>query len=66
MGFMETAYPIIPGKIQAFLPSSGVVSKDVEDDVVTNMLEALLAMSPKPAAASGSGWREREIPGAWR
>lgn len=62
MGFTENAYPDLPSKIKAQIPASGVVSKDAEDDIVTTMLEELLAMSPKPSAfASG----DRDIPGAW-
>jgi Wiskott-Aldrich syndrome protein len=61
MGFTEVAYPTMVSKIRAQMPSSGVVTKDVEDDIVTNMLEELLAMGP---SASGSG-PKNDIPGAW-
>lgn len=65
MGFMTKAYPIIPSRIKAQMPPNNF-NKDVEDDIVTTMLEELLAMSPKPPAASGSGLRkDRDIPGAW-
>lgn len=60
MGFTENAYPDLVSKIKAELPSDGVVTKDAEDNIVTTLLEELLAMSPKPApkpVASGSGSR---------
>jgi hypothetical protein len=64
MGFLESAYPGLPTKIKALLPANG---KDGEDDIVTTLLEDLLAMSPKAPVASGSNLRkDREIPGAWR
>ncbi|KAL0951552.1 hypothetical protein HGRIS_008235 [Hohenbuehelia grisea] len=65
MGFTENAYPTLPAKIKEAMPTQGPVTKDVEDNIVTNMLEEMLAMSPKPPAASGSGVRNSEIPGAW-
>jgi hypothetical protein len=67
MGFTESAYPTISARIKAHLPPSGHVNKDMEDDIVTTLLEELLAMSPKTPIASGSGLRkDRGIPGAWR
>lgn len=65
MGFTENAYPDLPTKIRAQIPTSGVVSKDAEDDIVTTMLEELLAMSPKPPAHSTFASGDRDIPGAW-
>jgi Wiskott-Aldrich syndrome protein len=63
MGFTDNAYPELPGKIKAQMPPSGVVSKDTEDDIVTTLLEELLAMSPRPH--SGSNAKDKSIPGAW-
>ncbi|KAG6841778.1 hypothetical protein C0991_007107 [Blastosporella zonata] len=63
MGFSESTHPELPGKIKAQLPADGVVRSDSEDDIVTTLLEDLLAVSPKPPAASGSG--ARQVPGAW-
>jgi hypothetical protein len=64
MGFTENAYPELPSKIRAQMPTSGVVSKDGEDDIVTTLLEELLATSPKPPANTfGPG--DRDVPGAW-
>ena len=65
MGFTENAYPDLPGKIKEQMPSSGVVSKEAEDDIVTTLLEELLAMSPKPPPPSGSNAKDTNIPGAW-
>ncbi|KAG6910505.1 hypothetical protein DXG01_009924 [Tephrocybe rancida] len=63
MGFSENTHPELPTKIKAQLPSDGFVRNDSEDDIVTTLLEDLLAMSPKPQVASGSG--VREVPGGW-
>lgn len=43
------------------------MTKDGEDDIVTSLLEDMLAMAPhEPSPASGSGPREdKNIPGAW-
>lgn len=65
MGFTENAYPDLPGKIKEQMPSSGVVSKEAEDDMVTTLLEELLAISPRPPAPSGSNAKDTTIPGAW-
>lgn len=59
MGFTDNAYPDLPGKIKGQMPPSGVVSKDTEDDIVTTLLEELLAMKPPESHANTS------IPGAW-
>ncbi|KAG6817942.1 hypothetical protein H0H87_012410 [Tephrocybe sp. NHM501043] len=63
MGFSEGTHPELPSKIKAQLPADGVVRNDSEDDIVTTLLEDLLAISPKAPAASGSG--VREVPDAW-
>lgn len=63
MGFTQSSYPLLPSQIKAQMPANGVISKDEEDNLVTTLLEELLAMSPKPAFASGS--KEKDIPGAW-
>lgn len=65
MGFTENAYPTLPTRVRELLPANKPLTKDNEDDVVTTLLEELLATSPKPVP-SGSGPREdRDIPGAW-
>ncbi len=64
MGFTEKAHPDLPQKIKQLVPLDGAIVKDREDDIVTTLLEAMLASpkSPGPiASASGS----RDIPGGW-
>jgi Wiskott-Aldrich syndrome protein len=64
MGFAEAAHPNIPVKIKELIASFKPVTKDGEDDIVTTLLEELLAKSPKPTPGpSGSG--ARDLPGAW-
>lgn len=67
MGFSENAYPTLQEKIKAQMPSSGTtISKEAEDDVVTTLLEELLApTSSKPNVASGSGQRDVDMTEAW-
>jgi len=62
MGFTEETYPDLRQKIKDNLPSDGVIAKDDEDDVVTTLIEAMLA-APENPVASGSG--VRDIPGGW-
>jgi hypothetical protein len=69
MGFVTKAYPTILTRIKAQIPANGHINKDMEDDIVTVMLEELLSMSPEPPVASGSGSalkKDGDIPGAWR
>ncbi|GLB35876.1 hypothetical protein LshimejAT787_0301640 [Lyophyllum shimeji] len=63
MGFTENAYPDLLSKIKQQLPADGVLTKDAEDNIVTTLLEELLAMSPKPSVPSGSA--SRDFPGTW-
>lgn len=67
MGFTESAHPELPSKIKAQLPENGAtISKENEDDIVTNLLEELIVLSPKVPHASGSGLQDKDdIPGAW-
>ncbi|KAG6837670.1 hypothetical protein H0H93_004946 [Arthromyces matolae] len=63
MGFSENTHPELPSKIKAQLPMDGIVKNDSEDDIVTTLLEDLLALSPKSPVASGSG--VKNVPGTW-
>ncbi|KAJ7161424.1 hypothetical protein C8R43DRAFT_881082 [Mycena crocata] len=63
MGITDKAHPSLPAKIKEQLPE-GNVSEDVENNIVSALVEELLFMSPKPTA-SGSGLRDAELPGAW-
>jgi hypothetical protein len=71
MGFTETMHPELSSKIKAQVPSVGSISKEKEDDIVTNLLEELILKSPPHAPiASGSGLHHHDddrssIPGAW-
>lgn len=65
MGFTDNAYPNLTSNIRAQLPASGALTNEEEDNIVTTLLEELLAMSPKPPVASGSGGGTGDIPGGW-
>ena len=65
MGFTETSFPSLPGKISAQMPANGIISKEVEDDVVTTLLEDLLAMSSRVPVTSGSGPDDNGNGGTW-
>jgi len=70
MGFSENAYPALPEKIKAQMPSNGaIISKEEEDNIVTTLLEELLAStsrSPRPNnVASGSGQKDVDMAEAW-
>jgi hypothetical protein len=64
MGFSESSFPDLPGKIKAAMPVNGVISKEREDDVVTSLLEELLARSGRSPVASGS--KDLYSGGAWQ
>ncbi|KZP04690.1 hypothetical protein FIBSPDRAFT_852064 [Athelia psychrophila] len=63
MGFTETAFPHLPARIRDLLAAKKPTTKEGEDDVVTSLLEELLA-APQ---ASGSTLRPQgeNVPGAW-
>ncbi|KAH7916411.1 hypothetical protein BJ138DRAFT_1211851 [Hygrophoropsis aurantiaca] len=63
MGFTESTYPNLGAKVMAQLSSHSSVTKEIEDDIVTNLIEDLITMNPQPARAGNS--RDRDIPGAW-
>lgn len=72
MGFSETSYPSLPDQVKAQLSQDMTFSKEMEDEIVTNLLETLLATSPtspttRTPIASGSGIRENIDlgPGGW-
>ena len=64
MGFSENACPTLPEKIKAQMPTNGVISKEAEDDVVTTLLEELLA-TPSANVASSSGQRDIDMEEVW-
>ncbi|KAF9567006.1 hypothetical protein CPC08DRAFT_681834 [Agrocybe pediades] len=53
MGFSEHSHPELPEKIKKQMPSNRVLSKEEEDDIVTNLLEEILAQGSKSPVASG-------------
>ncbi|KAF5312027.1 hypothetical protein D9619_002828 [Psilocybe cf. subviscida] len=63
MGFSESSFPDLPGKIKTAMPVNGIISKEREDDVVTTLLEELLARSGRSPVASGS--QDLYTGGAW-
>jgi hypothetical protein len=67
MGFSENAYPTLQEEIKAQMPPIGTtISKEAEDDVVTTLLEELLApTSSRANLASGSGQRDVDMAEAW-
>lgn len=65
MGFSEHSHPNLSEKIKAQMPGNKVISKEQEDDIVTTLLEELLAQSAKSPVASGSGSKAEVIPGEW-
>ncbi|KAF8973502.1 hypothetical protein BDZ97DRAFT_1775486 [Flammula alnicola] len=64
MGFSENSFPDLPGKIKAQMPANGAISKEGEDDVVTTLLEELLARSTRSPVASGSKDTDN-VAGTW-
>lgn len=60
MGFTEGTYPNLTGKVMDQLLVHPPVTKDAEEDIVTNLIEELIP-SRGGAQAGGSGG----IPGAW-
>jgi hypothetical protein len=50
MGFHEASFPTMRTVVESHLPADGKITKDVEDDVMSEVLEKLLE-----ASGSGSG-----------
>ncbi|TFK30923.1 hypothetical protein FA15DRAFT_662990 [Coprinopsis marcescibilis] len=66
MGFTESSYPSLPGAVGARISSGGHVSKEDEDDVVTTLLEDLLASAPKAPTTPASLVQGSSLPGGWQ
>ncbi|KAF9015651.1 hypothetical protein BDQ17DRAFT_1536283 [Cyathus striatus] len=58
MGFTGNGHPELGSKIRARLPETHTITKDDEDNIVTLVLEELLAMAPNPSGGSVSGLRD--------
>ncbi|KAH9486489.1 hypothetical protein JR316_0000554 [Psilocybe cubensis] len=54
MGFSENSYSDLPDKIKTEMQSRKVITKEEEDDIVTNLLEELLSLPSKSYLASSS------------
>lgn len=66
MGFTANAYPTLPQKISDLMAAIKPRTRDQEDDIVTTLLEELLALSPKPVPTSGlAANKDLDVPGAW-
>lgn len=66
MGFTANVYPSLPRKVNDLMAAFKPRTKDQEDDIVTTLLEELLALSPKPTPVPGSGTRkDLDLPGSW-
>ncbi|KAH7886101.1 hypothetical protein F5I97DRAFT_1808452 [Phlebopus sp. FC_14] len=61
MGFTDSAYANLSGKVMDQLLVHPPTSKDAEDDIVTNMIEELIPSNGGLPHVSGPGG----IPGAW-
>ncbi|KAF7971397.1 hypothetical protein HWV62_21236 [Athelia sp. TMB] len=65
MGFTEMNFPLLPGRIRDLLTSNKPTTKEAEDDVVTTLLEEMLA-APQPSTSAAAVRPNREnVPGAW-
>ncbi|PPQ99571.1 hypothetical protein CVT24_005359 [Panaeolus cyanescens] len=60
MGFTNTSYPALPGMVHECTPDNGFSSKEAEDDILTTLLEGLLAATPASAPN-----RHLDPPGGW-
>jgi Wiskott-Aldrich syndrome protein len=61
MGFTEGTCPNLSGKVMDQLLTHPPITKDAEEDIVTNMIEELIPSGSSVPRANGS----RDLPGAW-
>ncbi|KAJ3892859.1 hypothetical protein GG344DRAFT_44449 [Lentinula edodes] len=54
MGFSEAAHPDLAAKVREVVPKDGVLTRDNEDEIVTNLLEELVIRTTTPAAVPGA------------
>ncbi|KAF8634913.1 hypothetical protein AX15_000656 [Amanita polypyramis BW_CC] len=57
MGFTESQHPGLADNVAARLPPSGSITKDIEDGIVTSLLEELIPQASPIASGSGSKGR---------
>lgn len=61
MGFTEGTYPKLNAKVMEQMATHPPTTKDIEDDIVTNLIEELIPSTFTPRATSS----REPIPGAW-
>lgn len=61
MGFTEGTYPKLNAKVLEQMVANPPTTKDIEDDIVTNLIEELIPSNFAPRASSS----REPIPGAW-
>lgn len=61
MGFTEGTYPKLNAKVVEQMATHPPTTKDIEDDIVTNLIEELIPSTFTPRAGSS----REPIPGAW-
>lgn len=61
MGFTEGTYPKLNAKVLEQMAAHPPTTKDIEDDIVTNLIEELIPSNFTPRAGSS----REPIPGAW-
>lgn len=61
MGFTEGTYPKLNAKVLEQMVTHPPTTKDIEDDIVTNLIEELIPSTFTPRAGSS----REPIPGAW-
>ncbi|KAG2044435.1 hypothetical protein BDR03DRAFT_1004750 [Suillus americanus] len=61
MGFTEGTYPKLSAKVLEQMVTHPPATKDIEDDIVTNLIEELIPSTFTPRAGSS----REPIPGAW-
>ncbi|KAJ4485044.1 hypothetical protein C8J55DRAFT_559200 [Lentinula edodes] len=59
MGFSEAAHPDLAAKVREVVPKDGVLTRDNEDEIVTNLLEELVIRTTTPAAVPGASGSRR-------
>ncbi|KAJ3928846.1 MAG: hypothetical protein NXY57DRAFT_901220 [Lentinula lateritia] len=59
MGFSEAAHPDLAAKVREVVPKDGVLTRENEDEIVTNLLEELVIRTTTPAAVPGASGSRR-------
>ncbi|KAJ3812621.1 hypothetical protein F5876DRAFT_36943 [Lentinula aff. lateritia] len=59
MGFSEAGHPDLAAKIREVVPKDGVLTRENEDEIVTNLLEELVIRTTTPAVVPGASGSRR-------